>query len=77
MSETYKEENMKSYRKELHLRTKTRRAYVNITPQIEAALAESGIQEGLCLVNAMNITDDGRPRQPDRFFSDAWPGPRP
>jgi len=47
---------MKSYRKELILRTKTRRAYINITPQIETALAESGIREGLCLVNAMNIT---------------------
>ena len=47
---------MKSYRKELTLRAKTRRAYVNITPQVEAALSESGIREGLCLVNAMNIT---------------------
>ena len=47
---------MKSYRKELHFRAKTRRAFIHITPQIEAALAESGIQEGLCLVNAMNIT---------------------
>ena len=47
---------MKSYRHELHLHTKTRRAYINITPQVEAALAESGIQEGLCLVNAMHIT---------------------
>jgi secondary thiamine-phosphate synthase enzyme len=47
---------MKSYRKELHFHTKTRRAYINITPQVEAALAESGIREGLCLVNAMNIT---------------------
>ena len=47
---------MKSYRKELTLRTKTRRAYVNITPQVEQALAESGVREGLCLVNAMNIT---------------------
>ena len=47
---------MKSYRKELHLHIKTRRAYVNITPQVEAALAESGIREGLCLVNAMHIT---------------------
>ena len=47
---------MKSYRKELHINTKTRRAYVNITPQVEAALSESGIREGLCLVNAMNIT---------------------
>ena len=47
---------MKSYRKELTFRTKTRRAYLNITPQIDAALAESGIREGLVLVNAMNIT---------------------
>jgi thiamine phosphate synthase YjbQ (UPF0047 family) len=47
---------MKSYRKELNFHTKTRRVYVNITPQVEAALAESGISEGLCLVNAMNIT---------------------
>ena len=48
--------NMKSYRKELTFSTKTRRAYVNITPQINAALSESGIREGLCLVNAMHIT---------------------
>jgi thiamine phosphate synthase YjbQ (UPF0047 family) len=34
----------------------TRRGYVNITPQVEACLFESGIQEGLVLVNAMNIT---------------------
>ena len=47
---------MKSYRKELRVRTKTRRAYVNLTPQVEAALAESGVREGLCLVNAMHIT---------------------
>ena len=47
---------MKSYRTELTFRTKARRAYINITPQVEAALAESGIREGLCLVNAMNIT---------------------
>jgi secondary thiamine-phosphate synthase enzyme len=47
---------MKSYRKELTFNTKTRRAYVNITPHIEDALVESGIREGLCLVNAMHIT---------------------
>lgn len=47
---------MKSYRKELWFETKTRRAFVNITPQVEAVLRESGIQEGLCLVNAMHIT---------------------
>ncbi|MCL2573290.1 MAG: secondary thiamine-phosphate synthase enzyme YjbQ [Defluviitaleaceae bacterium] len=47
---------MKSYRRELTFHTNTRRAYVNITPDIERALAESGIKEGLCLVNAMHIT---------------------
>ena len=47
---------MKSFRKELHFHTTTRRAYINITPQIDTALSESGIREGLCLVNAMNIT---------------------
>ena len=47
---------MKSYRKELTIRAKTRRAYINITPDVESALAESGIQDGLCLVNAMHIT---------------------
>ena len=47
---------MKTFRKEIPLRTKTRRAYVNITPQVETAIAESGVREGLCLVNAMNIT---------------------
>ena len=47
---------MKSYRKELAFRTKTRRAFINITPQVENALSESGIREGLCLVNAMHIT---------------------
>ena len=47
---------MKSYRKELFFETPTRRAYLNITPQVRAALKESGIQEGLVLVNAMHIT---------------------
>ena len=47
---------MKSYRKELKFRTNTRRAYINITPQVAAALAESGVREGLCLVNSMHIT---------------------
>ncbi len=47
---------MKSYRKELWFKTPGRRAYLNITPQVEACLAESGIREGLCLVNAMHIT---------------------
>ncbi|MCL2111293.1 MAG: secondary thiamine-phosphate synthase enzyme YjbQ [Clostridiales bacterium] len=47
---------MKSFRKELHINTDTRRAFVNITPQVEDALVESGIREGLALVNAMHIT---------------------
>ena len=47
---------MKSYREELTFETRTRRAYINITPQVEAALKRSGIKEGLCLVNAMHIT---------------------
>ena len=47
---------MKSFRKELHIRAKARRAYINITPQVETALVESGVSEGLCLVNAMHIT---------------------
>ena len=47
---------MKSYHKELWFEIKTRREFVNITKEVEACLAESGIQEGLCLVNAMHIT---------------------
>lgn len=47
---------MNSYRKELWFQIPTRRAFVNITGEVEAALRESEIQEGLCLVNAMHIT---------------------
>jgi secondary thiamine-phosphate synthase enzyme len=47
---------MKSYREELWFETKTRRAYLNITPQVEAAVKKSGVKEGLVLVNAMHIT---------------------
>lgn len=47
---------MKSHRKELWFETPTRRAYINITPQVEAELRASGIREGLVLVNAMHIT---------------------
>jgi len=47
---------MKSYRKELWFNIPGRRGFTNITPQVEAALAESGVHEGLCLVNAMHIT---------------------
>jgi secondary thiamine-phosphate synthase enzyme len=47
---------MKSFRQELWFDIPTRRAFVNITPEVERALAQSGIREGLCLVNAMHIT---------------------
>lgn len=47
---------MKSYRKELWFKTAQRRAYRNITPEVNECLRESGIREGLCLVNAMHIT---------------------
>ena len=47
---------MKSYRKELFFEVPTRRAYLNITGEIERCLQESGIKEGLVLVNAMHIT---------------------
>ncbi len=47
---------MKSFRKVLTLNTPTRRAFIHLTPKVEKALAESGIREGLCLVNAMHIT---------------------
>ena len=47
---------MKSYHKELWLQIPARMDFVNITDQVEQALQESGIQEGLCLVNAMHIT---------------------
>ena len=47
---------MKSYKKELWFNTSSRRELKNITREIELCLAESGIKEGLCLVNAMHIT---------------------
>lgn len=47
---------MKSYRKELYFCTNKRREYINITRDVEEAVYESGIKEGLCLVNAMHIT---------------------
>ena len=47
---------MKSHRKELWFETPHRRDFVNITPQVEQAVRESGVQQGLCLVNAMHIT---------------------
>jgi len=47
---------MKAYRKELWFNTKTRRAFLNITGHVEQCLQDSGVTEGLALVNAMHIT---------------------
>jgi secondary thiamine-phosphate synthase enzyme len=47
---------MKSYRKELWFTIAKRRDFVNITPEVDKAVRESGVKEGLCLVNAMHIT---------------------
>ena len=47
---------MKSYRKELWFNVPGRRAFINITSEVDACLKESGIQEGIVLVNAMHIT---------------------
>jgi secondary thiamine-phosphate synthase enzyme len=47
---------MKSHTEELWFEISSRRGFINITPQVEKLLIESGFQEGLCLVNAMHIT---------------------
>ena len=47
---------MKHLTEELWFDVPTRRAFINITPQVEALVQQSGVQEGLCLVNAMHIT---------------------
>jgi secondary thiamine-phosphate synthase enzyme len=47
---------MKSHREELWFEVRQRRQLLNITPEVERALAKSGIREGLCLVNAMHIS---------------------
>jgi secondary thiamine-phosphate synthase enzyme len=47
---------MKTYRKELWFNITTRRSYINITPEVEKCLRESGIKEGILLCNAMHIT---------------------
>ncbi len=58
---------MRSFRKEIPLRIKARMAFMNITAQVRAALHESGIREGLCLVNSMHITSSV-------FINDDEPG---
>lgn len=47
---------MKNYRKELWFNVPSRRGFINITPKVDECLADSGIREGLVLVNAMHIT---------------------
>lgn len=47
---------MKTYTEYLYFETRKKRDYINITPQVEAAVRKSGVQEGLCLVNPMHIT---------------------
>jgi secondary thiamine-phosphate synthase enzyme len=47
---------MRSHTEYLMLESPTRRAFVNITPRVAAAVEKSGVQEGLCLVNAMHIS---------------------
>ena len=47
---------MRSHRKELWFETPTRVAFINITRDVQTAVRESGVKEGLCLVNAMHIT---------------------
>ena len=47
---------MKSFRKELYFKTPERRGFINITPEVRTFLGESGVLEGLVLVNAMHIT---------------------
>ena len=56
MIKTWGASTMKSYRKELWFHVKERRGYLNITPEVQAAVDASGVKEGLCLVNAMHIT---------------------
>ena len=47
---------MKSYKKEMHFNIPTRRGLVNITRDVQKAIDESGVKEGLCLINPMHIT---------------------
>ena len=72
---------MRSFRKELWFELPRRRQLVNITPEVETALRESGVREGLCLVNAMHITssvfinddESGLLADYERFFEELAP----
>ena len=63
---------MKSYRKELWFEIRQRREFINITPRIEECLSESGVKEGLCLVNAMHITSSVFINDESYAVSPAW-----
>ena len=72
---------MKTYRKEIVMDVPTRRGFENITSQVRECLRESGIQEGLCLVNPMHITasvfinddEDGLHQDYDRWLEKIAP----
>jgi len=72
---------MKSYREELWFNTTSRREYINITGQVQRVIDQSGIKEGLCLVNAMHITasvyinddEDGLLRDYDKWLEKLAP----
>ena len=72
---------MKSHRKVLTLNVPKRIGFVNITPEVETAVRESGVQEGLCLVNPMHITasvfvnddEEGLHHDYERFFENLVP----
>ena len=72
---------MKSHRKVLTLDVPARIGFVNITPEVEAAVTESGVTEGLCLVNPMHITasvfinddESGLHADYERFFETLVP----
>ncbi len=72
---------MKSYRKELWFNTPTRVAFVNITGQVQDCIRESGVKEGLALVNAMHITasvfiNDDEVGFAPRLFASGWKSSR-
>ena len=76
---------LKSYREELCFETNTRRAYLNMPPQVQAAVRKSGVQEGLVPVSAMHLTasvdiNDAEPgllADDDRFVEELAPRARP
>ena len=64
---------MRSHRQEVWFQVPTRRAFINITRDVRAAVRESGIQEGLCRVNAMHITASVFINDDERSLKDLAP----